>query len=278
MRPRTFKLVSQGHLVLVPIVQLMSNCHTFQTSPSLFTLPYRVRSIVPVETLRVFVDAISGADIDITPGNASDLEQLCTEFGFVDLAARIADHLARNSAIDAQARRELSVLKDIAQQQPHEICVLQEDAPETGAISGLRDDVSDMSGRLADVLARLDSADAFIATLQATAAALEQADHSREAETQELRRDLSAVQQQNEILRRENAELRQSVAAQAHAMGNLRERLRGEASGRRPIRPSESPRAPTARRQMQMFVPSEAGGLCGIIAGLVERCGGDVQQ
>jgi hypothetical protein len=50
----------------------------------------RLRSAAPIGYFSLFLEAVSGKDIQITNENVSDLSQLCDEFGFWSLSSKIS--------------------------------------------------------------------------------------------------------------------------------------------------------------------------------------------
>jgi hypothetical protein len=59
--------------------------------PEALRIPYQVRTPVPVEVFRLFVDSIEGKMIEdkITPDDIDMLQDLCREFGFRRLMTRL---------------------------------------------------------------------------------------------------------------------------------------------------------------------------------------------
>jgi uncharacterized coiled-coil protein SlyX len=86
----TVSLVLDGVAYSVPEIPLCRTCDLFKSNVALMALPYTVRTSVPIPTFRAFLDAIEGERIAITQSNSSGLCDLCDEFGFSGLAARIA--------------------------------------------------------------------------------------------------------------------------------------------------------------------------------------------
>jgi hypothetical protein len=52
--------------------------------------PSHVQSKAPLGFFRLFLEAVSGKDIPITNENVSDLSQLCEEFSFWNLSAKVS--------------------------------------------------------------------------------------------------------------------------------------------------------------------------------------------
>ena len=63
----------------------------FDNDPGLLKGVYDVRSTDDVEAVRSFVSAVAGEEIEITEQNAADLRNLCDEFCFSDLEARVLE-------------------------------------------------------------------------------------------------------------------------------------------------------------------------------------------
>jgi hypothetical protein len=108
----TSELVFAGGTFQVPRLRLMETCQKFKDDPTLLTAPYRVSSAVSLDSFRLFVDAIGGANIEISNSTVRDLLLLSREFGFAQVAAQ-----ARQvRALDVSAQR-IKKLKKMGQQQ-----------------------------------------------------------------------------------------------------------------------------------------------------------------
>jgi hypothetical protein len=69
---------------------LFSSCNLFFASPNLLDTPYAVQSRVSVSIFRLFLSALQGRYISLTPENIDPLRALSSEFGFSMLSDRIA--------------------------------------------------------------------------------------------------------------------------------------------------------------------------------------------
>jgi hypothetical protein len=69
---------------------LTNTCALFTANPTLADSPYRVRSSVPLDLLRLFLSAVEGTAAEITADNCGGLWQLSGEFGFGCLAERLS--------------------------------------------------------------------------------------------------------------------------------------------------------------------------------------------
>jgi hypothetical protein len=73
----------------IPIDQAITKCSLFKNNPSLTSVPYIVRSIVPVVIFREFVSELQGSAVKITDLNFPKLFELCEEFGLADFRAKL---------------------------------------------------------------------------------------------------------------------------------------------------------------------------------------------
>jgi hypothetical protein len=82
-------LICGGQTFLVPVRALMATCHLFRNTPSLVRTPYSVVSHVSIDVFRQFLSAIQDDHVLLTTENDSELFQLCEEFDFKSLHARV---------------------------------------------------------------------------------------------------------------------------------------------------------------------------------------------
>jgi hypothetical protein len=96
---------------------LLVHCDVFKASPELADSPYRVKSPVPDTAFSLFIDAIEGRDITLTSELTPFLSQLCQEFGFSGLAARIVifDSDAQLQARVSALEQRLAVIQEAAE-------------------------------------------------------------------------------------------------------------------------------------------------------------------
>jgi hypothetical protein len=104
-------------------ISKQSNSHDFSLSGFnlLFLSPF----------FREFISALEGNAINITDTNYTKLQQLCEEFGFSELAAKLsAFHLSMNfkesESEDADARGRIAALEEKVSQHSHVIAILQD--------------------------------------------------------------------------------------------------------------------------------------------------------
>jgi hypothetical protein len=83
--PDVTRLVHRDGAFDVRRGKLIKNCSIFTSGEVPFSSHYEVRSVVSLDNLALFVEAIHGNDIPIT----EQIFQLCSEFGFSRLRDRI---------------------------------------------------------------------------------------------------------------------------------------------------------------------------------------------
>jgi hypothetical protein len=72
----------------VSLLSLRQSCD----APGLFSVAsYRVRSSAPAPIIRLFLEALNGIDIKFMNENVLYFSQLCSEFGFWVLSAKLSD-------------------------------------------------------------------------------------------------------------------------------------------------------------------------------------------
>jgi uncharacterized coiled-coil protein SlyX len=99
---------------------LVGNCDLFGNNPLLTTSPYSVKSPVPLDVFREFIEAIEDKAVDVTNQNVSGLSQLCNEFGFQRLLSKISSFRASpefKDSADAEARSRILALEERVLQQ-----------------------------------------------------------------------------------------------------------------------------------------------------------------
>jgi hypothetical protein len=76
----------------IPILQAINKCSLFQNNPTLLSSPYQIQSSVSLSIFReFFLSALDGKAINIRDTNFTELQQLCEEFGFTELSAKLSD-------------------------------------------------------------------------------------------------------------------------------------------------------------------------------------------
>jgi hypothetical protein len=76
MAQKTSDLVHEGRTFSVLKRQLVANCELFEDDPRLLATPYAVRFRVSAADFQLFVQAIQGADPELTHENAPALKLL----------------------------------------------------------------------------------------------------------------------------------------------------------------------------------------------------------
>jgi hypothetical protein len=116
----------------IPALQVMTKCSLFQKDPILLISPYRVQSPVSLSIFREFLSALNGNSINITDTNFTELQQLCNDFDFSELAAKLSDfrrsidfRKPKGEAKDVNARGRIASLEEKANQHSHVIAMLQ---------------------------------------------------------------------------------------------------------------------------------------------------------
>jgi hypothetical protein len=84
---------------------LVSTCLLFERNPALLLDPYRVRSQVNIVNFRLFVKAIEGQKLDITPQNRADIDKLVAEFEFQPSGAPAQPKPGGTSAVPLRERK-----------------------------------------------------------------------------------------------------------------------------------------------------------------------------
>jgi hypothetical protein len=110
----TVALALDERAIRVASLGLKQNCDLFASgaAPS----RYCVQSDVTLDLFSLFLEAVSGKDIQITNENVSDLSQLCKEFGFRNLSSKLSD--IRDSAslplVSAGTLSEVPVCRSVS--------------------------------------------------------------------------------------------------------------------------------------------------------------------
>jgi uncharacterized coiled-coil protein SlyX len=120
-------LVHSGEDFEVPIMQAISKCGLFQKDPTHLVSPYRVQSPVSSTSFHEFLSALRGNAIKITDANVTELQCLCEEFRFVELATKIVEFRATTESKEAEdplARARVAALEERTDQQDRELTVL----------------------------------------------------------------------------------------------------------------------------------------------------------
>jgi hypothetical protein len=115
----------------IPTLQTINKCSLFQNNPTLLSSPYRVQSSVSLSIFREFLSALEGNPINITDTNFTELHQLCKEFGFSELAAKLSEFRSsmdfkEAETKDADARGRIAFLEEKSNQHSHVISILQD--------------------------------------------------------------------------------------------------------------------------------------------------------
>jgi hypothetical protein len=100
-----------------------------QNNPTLFVDPYRVQSLVSLSIFRQFISALEANAINITHTNFTEVQRLCKEFCFSELAAKHSEFrpsMEFKEAEDADARGRIAALEEKANQHSHVIAILQD--------------------------------------------------------------------------------------------------------------------------------------------------------
>jgi hypothetical protein len=112
----------------IPLLQVINKCTLFQNNPTLLGSPYRVQSPVSLSIFREFLSALEGNAINITDANYTELERLCNEFGFTEVAAQLSEFrpsMDFKEAEGAYARGRIATLEEKANPHSHVIATLQ---------------------------------------------------------------------------------------------------------------------------------------------------------
>jgi uncharacterized coiled-coil protein SlyX len=154
----------------IPSLQAMTKCILFQNNPTLLVSPYRVQSPVSLSIFRDFISALEGNSIKITDTNFTELHQLCKEFGFTELAAKISEFrpsmdFKEGESEDSDARGRIAALEEKSNQHSHVIAMLEDKVTQ----------LSTEFGRLVGEVSALRSAAAGIQTLSEEFSALKTA-------------------------------------------------------------------------------------------------------
>jgi hypothetical protein len=103
----------------IPILQVINKCCLFQNNPTLLASPYRVQSSVSLSIFQEFISALEGNAINITDTNFRELQRLCEEIDFTEIAAKLSEFRpsmdfkeAEAETEDADARGQIAVLEE----------------------------------------------------------------------------------------------------------------------------------------------------------------------
>jgi hypothetical protein len=114
---KTVVLVHPNEASQVSYPILTQKCDLFTNNPTLTVSPYTPKSQVSLAEFREFVSALDGKTVTINRNNFKGLSQLCDEFGFRELSARLSEF--------TETHMRLSALEDQMQQREREIVGLQ---------------------------------------------------------------------------------------------------------------------------------------------------------
>jgi hypothetical protein len=87
-------LLHPEQIIKILTLKAMTKCSLFQNNPTLSIVPYRVQSPVSFSIVRQLIRALKGNANSVTDTNDTKSQQLCVEFGFSELAAKLSDFLA----------------------------------------------------------------------------------------------------------------------------------------------------------------------------------------
>jgi hypothetical protein len=111
----------------LPVLEVMIKCSLFRNNPALLIPPYAVQSPVSLSIFREFLSALEGNAINVTDTNFTELHQLCSEFGFSELAAKLS---AFRPSMDFKptddTNERIAALEENANQHSHVIAILQD--------------------------------------------------------------------------------------------------------------------------------------------------------
>jgi hypothetical protein len=128
----------------IPALQVMTKCSLFQNNPTLLVSPYRVQSSVSLSIFREFLSALEGNAINITDNNYTELDRLCDEFGFSDLAAKLSEF--RSSMDFKEAETEDENAHERNAEQPEYVIVILQDK-----VTQLSTDFGSLVGEIASL-------------------------------------------------------------------------------------------------------------------------------
>jgi hypothetical protein len=151
----------------IPALQAMTKSSLFQNNPALLGSPSRVQSSVSLSIFREFLSTFEGITIKTTDTNFTELDRLCKEFGFSELAAKLSEFrpsmdFKERETEDADSRGRIAVLEEKTNQHSHFIAILEDKVSQ----------VSTDFGRLVSEVSALRSASAGIQTLSEEVSAL----------------------------------------------------------------------------------------------------------
>jgi archaellum component FlaC len=151
----------------IPALQVINKCSLFQNKVTLLVSPYRVQSSVSLSIFREFLSAFEGNAINITDTNFTELDRLCKEFGFSELATKLSEFrpsmdFQEAETEDANARGRIAALEEETNRHSHVIPMLEDKVTQ----------LSTDFGRLGGEVSALRSASAGIQTLSEEVSAL----------------------------------------------------------------------------------------------------------
>jgi hypothetical protein len=110
-------LLHSEEMFTLPALQAMTKCSLFQNNPTLLGSPYRVQSSVSLSIFREFLSALEGNPINITDTNYTELERLCDEFGFSEIAAKLLEFRPRWTSKKQKIRMHADELQRLKKSQ-----------------------------------------------------------------------------------------------------------------------------------------------------------------
>jgi Fe-S-cluster formation regulator IscX/YfhJ len=133
----------------IPLRQAICKFSVFENNASLTVSPCRVQSLVPLSIFREFLSALERNTINITDTNFTELHQLCEEFGFSEIAAKLTEFhpsMDFKEAEHADAREQIAEVEEKTNDHSHLIAILQNEVRQlstdfgrlVGEVSALR--------------------------------------------------------------------------------------------------------------------------------------------
>jgi hypothetical protein len=109
-------------------LHVINKCNLFRNNLILTTVPYKIRSSVPLSIFLQFVLALNGNTLTITDSNLVGLSLLCEEFGFETLGAQLLEFKQsrkQNGIEDTEVRTRITTIEEQLRQCTHDIEMLQ---------------------------------------------------------------------------------------------------------------------------------------------------------
>jgi hypothetical protein len=313
-----YELLLGGESFSVAMIPLITNCHLFQQDRTLIGKPnYQVKSHVSADSLRVFINGLSGSEAAITSDNVGDLVQLCAEFQCSPFSEKIDTWRSEHSAVDCEVRQELRALcAAVAEQRvqhDNRIAALerkfaavpsdghnpQATADIPGVVAQLATDLQEATaenGRLREAAASLRAEIGQLRGLVGAVDVLRQRIDSLELENRRrseadrlLRHDLAKVADRETKAKEDLAAAQRDVSKLKQDFRFLKVRIdeisppTSENSAARSTPPRRLPTLTASPTRAKQFPPSLKKGTKfeipdGIVAYLARQCGGNVHD